>query len=179
MVGLYWDTINDILRKVLTDIMQASELSEFRLVGGTSLSLQIGHRKSVDIDLFTDASYNAIDFSAIERFFRQSFRYVETNGGQPGIGTSYFVGHSENDAVKVDLYYTDPFIRPVLNTDGVRLASVEEILAMKLDVVSRGGRKKDFWDIHALIESYSLAEMLRLHKERYPYTHNENLIREI
>ncbi len=47
---------------------------------------------------------------------------------------------------------------------------------MKLDVVSRGGRKKDFWDIHELMDDFSLEEMLALHKKRYPYSHNEELL---
>jgi predicted nucleotidyltransferase len=177
MAGLYWNTVTDLLREVLSQTMESSLFDPFRLVGGTSLSLQIGHRISVDIDLFTDASYGSIDFDAIERFFRERYPYVSTNGGQVGIGTSYFVGENDNDAIKVDLYYTDPFIQSAFKEDGVRLASVEEIIAMKLDVVSRGGRKKDFWDIHALMSKYSQEKMLQLHEQRYPYSHDKDLIR--
>jgi hypothetical protein len=60
--------------------------------------------------------------------------------------------------------------------DGIRLASKEEIIAMKLDVISRGGRKKDFWDIDEVTNDYSFEEMLSLHKKRYPYSHDEALI---
>jgi hypothetical protein len=56
------------------------------------------------------------------------------------------------------------------------MATVEEIIAMKLDVVQRGGRKKDFWDLHELFEKYSLSQMLALHGQRYPYSHNRDLI---
>lgn len=52
--------------------------------------------------------------------------------------------------------------------DGVRLASVEDIIAMKVDAISRGGRKKDFWDLHELMEKYDLSQMLALHRERPP-----------
>jgi hypothetical protein len=51
------------------------------------------------------------------------------------------------------------------------LATLEEITAMKIDVVSRGGRKKDFWDIHELLEIFSIEEMLHFHEERYPFSH--------
>ncbi len=61
--------------------------------------------------------------------------------------------------------------------DGIRLATVEEIIAMKIDVISRGGRKKDFWDIHEMKDEYSIEEMLALHKQRYPYTHDGDQIR--
>jgi hypothetical protein len=176
MPGLYWNTVNDLLREILLQVMEAREFASFRLVVGTSLSLQIGHRTSVDIDLFTDAQYGSIDFAAIAEFFRSHFKYVSTNGGPVGMGTSYFIGRNEQEAVKVDLCYNDAFIQPELEQDGIRLASVEEIIAMKLDVVSRGGRKKDFWDIHALIDDYSLEEMLRLHEQRYPYSHDRDAI---
>ena len=53
---LYWNTVSALLKDSLLLLMQAEELNEFRLVGGTALSLQLGHRMSVDIDLFTDAS---------------------------------------------------------------------------------------------------------------------------
>jgi hypothetical protein len=43
---------------------------------------------------------------------------------------------------------------------------------MKIDVVSRIGRKKDFWDIHELMNDFSIEIMLDLHKERHPYTHD-------
>ena len=157
--------------------MKAPEFGAFRLVGGTSLSLQVGHRMSVDIDLFTDAPYGSVDFGAIDLFFKKRYPYVVTNGGQVGMGTSYFVGQNEEDAVKVDLYYTDPFIHPEIVEDGIRLATVVEIIKMKLDVIGRGGRKKDFWDVHALTKDFQLTDMLQLYAQRYPYGHDPSEIR--
>ena len=176
MPGLYWNTVTDLLSKVLKITMTAAEFKPFRLVGGTSLSLQIGHRLSVDIDLFTDASYDSVDFRAIDKFFRAHFPYVETIGGQVGLGTSYFIGLDEQNAVKVDLYYTDVFVQPAFVIDDIRLATVQEIIAMKMDIISRAGRKKDYWDLHALIDDYSLQAMIELYKQRYPYGHDLNTI---
>ena len=51
----------------------------------------------------------------------------------------------------------------------IRMAAVEDIVAMKMDVISRGGRKKDFWDVHMLRDHYSIEQMLSLYEERYPY----------
>jgi hypothetical protein len=177
MTGLYWNTVNGLLREVLERTMQSPVFHQFRLVGGTSLSLQIGHRLSVDIDLFTESEYGSIQFNKLDDFFRMHYDYVETNGGPVGMGKSYFVGTDEQNAIKVDLYYTDHFIQPEIEVDGIRLATIEEVLAMKLDVIDRGGRKKDFWDIHAMINKYSLEDMLVLHQARYPYSHHpENII---
>jgi len=49
------------------------------------------------------------------------------------------------------------------------MATMEEIAAMKLDVISRGGRKKDFWDLVELLHSVSLHDMLGIYNEKYPY----------
>jgi hypothetical protein len=117
-------------------------------VGGTSLSLQLGHRMSDDIDLFTDHPYGSVDFQAIDKFLRESFPYVSDLANAPvGMGVSYLVGDSKDDVVKLDLCYTDPFIQAPLQIGPYRLATVEEIIAMKIDIVQRKARKKDFWDI--------------------------------
>lgn len=78
--------------------------------------------------------------------------------------------------IKLDLYYTDTFIKPYIEIDAIRMATVAEIIAMKIDVVQRGGRKKDFWDVHSLLPCYDISQMLDLHKQRYPYTHDRDLI---
>ena len=171
---LYYNTVTPLLRKILDHLMFSDVFADFRLVGGTALSLYRGHRMSVDIDLFTDAEYKTIDFDKIESFLREHYSYVDTNDFKViGFGKSYYIGNSEDDAIKLDLFYTDPFIDEVIEEDGIRLASVEEIIAMKLDVILRNGRKKDFWDIHELREDYTIDQMFALHEKRYPYTHDK------
>ncbi len=178
MTKIYWHTVSPLLTEALHQLMEAEALQSFRLVGGTSLSLQMGHRMSIDIDLFSDSLYGSLDFGNIDSILRKTFSYVDDTGiGLVAMGKSYIIGHSEQENLKLDIYYTDTFIRPALETKGVRLATVEEIVAMKLDIIQRGGRKKDFWDIHELMDHYSLDTMLALHAERYPYTHEPDLIR--
>ena len=175
---LYWNTVNELLKNSLIILMQSEEFLKFRLVGGTALSLHLGHRMSVDIDLFTDASYRSIDFDRIEDFLKASFGYVEGNfGGNPGMGKSYLIGTDKDNAVKLDVYYSmDPFFQQSIIEGGVRLATVEEIIAMKVDVVQRGGRKKDFWDLHEALNQYSINQMKDLHRQRFEWTHDEGLI---
>ena len=92
------------------------------------------------------------------------------------MGKSYFVGLNKDNCIKLDLYYTDDFIDDYHLVDGIRMASLAEILAMKFDVIGRGGRKKDFWDVHELMEDYSLEKMLEFHKTRYPFNHNNAVL---
>jgi hypothetical protein len=169
---MHWDTVTPLLQDVLRHTMSSEVFDPFRLVGGTSLSLQMGHRESIDIDLFTDAPYDSIDFEAIDKFFRNHYPYVQTNAGLPvAFGSSWFVGESEEDFVKVDLYYTDPYIRSIVEEEKIRMASKEDIIAMKLEVLGNGGRKKDFWDLHGLHDEYSIQDMIDLHQERFPFSH--------
>jgi len=177
-IKLYWNTVTPLLKSILLQLMHSELLKQFRLVGGTSLSLQMGHRLSVDIDLFTDAAYDSIDFNAIDTYLRETFQYVTDPGPGPvAMGTSYFIGTSEQEAIKLDLYYTDPFIQPELIVENIRMATIDDIIAMKIDVVQRGGRKKDFWDLHEVMKKYSPEQMIALHYQRYPYSHDEALIR--
>jgi hypothetical protein len=150
--------------------MDAHELSSFRLVGGTSLSLQFRHRQSLDIDLFTDAEYGIINFRAIDSFLKKSFNYTDFgNYQEESMGRMYFIGETAEKAIKLDLFYTDSFIRPSLLMNNIRMAAAEDIASMKLELISGGGRKKDFWDIAELLERYPLVELIGFYKEKYPY----------
>lgn len=174
---IYYNTINDSLHSTLLTLMESPEFMAFRLVGGTALSLQLGHRLSVDIDLFTDAPYGSINFKELDAYIEDRFPYYHHFSNiDPAIGKSYRIGKEEDFLIKVDVFYTDPFIDSPVFADGIRMATIEEIIAMKLDVVQRGGRKKDFWDLHELLLHYNISKMLNLHKARYPYFHDEKLI---
>jgi len=173
---LYYSTVNNLLRESLLQLMQSKVFDDFRLVGGTALSLQIGHRESIDIDLFSDAEYGTLDFNAIENYLKENFKYVDFLDTIPAIGKSYFIGENKENTIKLDLYYTDNYIQPYIEIDGIKMATIEEIIAMKIDVIQRGGRKKDFWDLHDLLQSYDISQMLDLHKQRYPYSHDTDLI---
>jgi predicted nucleotidyltransferase component of viral defense system len=175
---VYYSTIDKLLREILERIMREPQFDSFRLVGGTALSLQLGHRMSVDIDLFSDAPYGSINFASIQEYFLKNFLYSDMHDQSiDTIGKTYFVGNDASYNVKVDIFYTDTFIQNYLYFNGLRLATIEEIAAMKIDVVQRGGRKKDFWDIHALLEKMTLPKMVELHKLRYPYNHDYNRIK--
>lgn len=175
----YWNTVNELLKDSLLILMQKKEFASFRLVGGTALSLYLGHRMSVDIDLFTDEPYRSIDFEAIETCLKNSFAYVSGDfGGNDVMGKSYLIGSDKDNIIKLDVYYSmDPFFQSVVEAEGIRAATVEEIIAMKIDVVQRGGRKKDFWDIHELLEKHTVSKMIKLHRQRFEWTHDEALIR--
>ena len=169
------NTVSELLLEILTKLMNISQFNSFFLVGGTALSLQMGHRKSIDIDLFTDAEYGSIDFSEIEKILQNEFSYVDSLYNElMGIGKSFFIGFESSNLVKLDLFYTDRLVFPITNIENIRLANIKEIAAMKLDVIGREGRKKDFWDFHELLEKFSFEEMIHFYFKRYPYNFNRD-----
>lgn len=174
---LHYETVTPYLRNTLMRLMSDATFDTFRLVGGTSLSLRLGHRMSIDIDLFSSAPYGDLDFHSLQSHLRTMFPYCEGDCGPvPGMGATWFVGNSRDDAVKLDLFYTDDFIGAMVVEDGIRFASIEDIIAMKLDVVARGGRKKDFWDLHELSMSHNIVEMLDYYDKRYPYGYGRDAV---
>lgn len=146
---------------LLIRLQQEDLLSTTRLVGGTSLSLQIGHRTSVDLDLF---SYEKFDSGSIQELLFEKYDFV------PNIVTeNTILGSAEG--VKLDIIY-HPFKwidETVYGDDGIRLASTKEIAAMKLHaVINSGKRPKDFLDLAFLSKNYSYNEMLGFLLEKYP-----------
>ncbi len=169
---IYTNTVSTLLLETLQFLMNEKIFNTFRLVGGTALSLQLGHRQSIDIDLFTDLPYGAVDFIEIDYMLHDNFEYVDSlTLTQVGMGKSFFIGKAKDSCIKLDVFYTEPFIKPAVNMNELRLSHLDDLVAMKMDVITRGGRKKDFWDIHELLRKYSLNEMLLLHQKRYPYVH--------
>src|SRR5690606_25760942 len=108
---LYYNTVNQLLKTTLLTLMEAEVFDSFRLVGGTALSLQIGHRKSVDIDLFSDAQYGSLDFDKIEHYLKVTFPYVDyLSNTIPATGRSYTVGNHIDNTIKLDIFYTALFV---------------------------------------------------------------------
>ncbi len=171
---LRFETVSLLLKETLERLMTCKELNRFLLVGGTSLSLQLGHRISTDIDLFTDAEYGSIDFNAIEAMLQREFPYVDDGSiNLVALGKHYFVGLSEREAVKLDIYYTDTFVFEKISFGSIRLADMREIAAMKLEAICGGGRKKDYWDLHELMNHFSISDMISFHEKRYPFGHDK------
>ena len=164
----YFQTVSPLLLDTLNKLVTFPELAGFRLVGGTALSLQLGHRESDDIDLFTDALYGTVDFVKLDNKIRENFNYVDaTIPVMNQLGKPYFIGLSRDEFIKVDLFYTDPFCFPAVHAGNITIASPEDIIIMKLGMITGepGGRKKDFWDLHELLSRFSLRSMVSLFRQ--------------
>ena len=130
-----------------------------RLVGGTALALQLGHRKSIDLDLF-----GTIEADSLE--IREA---LEESHVVSVIKESKSIHIYMVDGVKVDFvnYRYSWIDEPVVDSD-ITLASIKDIAAMKIAAVIGRGTKKDFIDIDILLRSFSLQELLELYIQKYP-----------
>lgn len=162
-MNLYYNTVSPLLKEALHKISENPLFKDFILVGGTCLSLQLGHRRSIDIDLFTDVDYGTMDTKNIKHFLERNFPYTENIESlvQSSLGYNLFIGNSPADKVKVDFFYTEKFIFPIKEIDKIRMADIREIAAMKIGAIAQEEpRQKDFWDIHELKDSFSFKDML-------------------
>ncbi len=142
-------------------------MSGFSLVGGTALALQIGHRKSDDLDFFTDRSFDILELKV--EILKYNPKVVFLNETRQGISFSLPLPDNSADTRKLDVYnWAVKFIRPAVLEDGIRLASLEDIAAFKLDAICHRKEKKDYVDIAVLLEIFSFGQMLDFYKEKFP-----------
>lgn len=146
--------------ELLRHLMAEPYLQNCRLVGGTALALQYGHRSSVDLDLFGDVPDD--DQALLE--------ILEGFGKVQGQKTSKYIKSFVVDNIKVDFvnYSRYPWIDEAVIEDGFRLASPKDIAAMKISAIEGRGSKKDFFDLYFLLQHYSLEEILGFYLQKYP-----------
>lgn len=173
---LYYETVSTPLLSILRKLMSSEVFKDFRLVGGTALALQRGHRRSVDIDLFTDLDYADMPIVAMREYLEKEFPIHKgtESMNMPANGYHIFLSEGLEPPIKVDFFYTEPFIFPAIEEDGLRIADQKEIAAMKLGVIGNQiYRQKDYWDVHDLLEDYPLIEMIQWALQRDPYSYTE------
>lgn len=157
---LYLETISTSTLGLLIELQKLNSLKDTRLVGGTALSLQFGHRISVDLDLFT---YNSeFDFfSVVSEIKRKGFN-IEIRKQSANV----LISMIEN--VKVDIVnYPYPWLDEKICQNEIVLATDKDIAAMKLAAITNRGTKKDFIDLYCLLKKYSLKQILSFYSAKY------------
>ncbi len=164
------ETVSADLLVCLNKLMEMPILNNFRLVGGTALALHYGHRISVDIDLFSETKndFNEI-LSSLNKTFGNKIAEGRSISSPMGKGISVTINNIKTDIID----WNTPFIKPTIVSDGIRLASKEDIVPMKFNTFLCAPEfaryeKKDFVDIAQLLNDFSLTEMIVLYKLKYP-----------
>lgn len=158
---LHLETVTPTLLKIIQTICSEPFFDKFRLVGGTGLSLQLGHRQSVDADFFSNEAYSQEDAIKILSHILPSFIVLKKSAH--GMALMY-------EGVKLDIYtWGVPFLLPSIEIEDIRIADLADIAALKLEAIINRKEEKDFRDIHALLQRFSLSELLRFFHQRYPH----------
>jgi predicted nucleotidyltransferase component of viral defense system len=156
---LYFNTVKPDTLELLNKIMEIPELINFNLAGGTSLSLQIGHRLSVDLDLFGKRPFNQ----------QEILDLVSSLGNVRQISYSKNIFVLNINDIKVDFVnYKYPLLKEIRTENSLRLFSLEDIAAMKIAAVTGRGRKRDFTDLFFILKYFTLTEILSFYNEKYP-----------
>lgn len=156
---LHFETIEPATLELLRTLQDSALLKDCRLVGGTSLALQIGHRKSIDLDFF--GYVDAMPEELEDELRQYGNLQVRKNSGNIHL----FV----LNGIHVDIVnFPFPWQKDLIFEDGLRLAHIEDIAAMKITAIIGRGTKKDFIDIATLLETYSLKQLLSFYEAKYP-----------
>ena len=166
---LYTDTVEPGTLRLLKSLMEDPFLSGFQLVGGTSLTLRMGFRQSVDLDLFSD---NFPERESLEEHLAEKYGFkASLSRGRTLLGSIC--------GVKTDfINYPYKAVRTGEETDGVRMASLQDISAMKLSAIMNDGtRLKDFVDLAYLSTLFSLGEIKGFFEEKFPQSSSLSAIK--
>lgn len=162
MSELHWNTITPAMREVLTGFFKTSLSKEFYLAGGTALALQLGHRLSVDLDLFSPTQS---DIPALMEPIRAALKPYSPSLADSSWGNLVFLANN----VRVGFYgYGYELVAPLVETETIKLASMSDIGLMKLDALLSRASRKDFHDLYALCQRMNLRELLNLAPRKYP-----------
>ena len=147
---------------VLERLMSIPVLRDHALVGGTALALRYRHRLSVDLDLFGSRFEHDRIRDDLKKEFGASFQYEPGRGSS--IGLFCFINGVKVDIVK----YPHPRIADLEQHGPLRIYADADIAAMKVQALLGRGKKKDFWDLHTLLQQYGLKEIIGWHLAKYP-----------
>ena len=159
----HWETLTPETQQAFYKAASLSFISQFYLAGGTGLALHLGHRFSVDLDFFSPASdavgpdvravlREALDDPTLSITHDKDATFVAT---WRGVGISFF---------RLHLY---PLVHQPVLVEGVPLATVEEIGAMKLAAIIGRGTRKDLVDLYYILQQAPIERLFEVAAAKY------------
>jgi len=139
-------------------LARVTKIADFYLAGGTALALNFNHRESIDFDFFTAKSFDnhglAKSFSKSGNFQIDSLTENTLLGAIDGIKVSFFK-------------YPYSSLQKPEKLEGLTVASLADLAAMKVIAISQRGARRDFVDLYFIMESgFSIGELLQLTKDK-------------
>lgn len=155
---MHKEAIDERTKRVWDKIAKSGIAGRFYLAGGTALAVHLGHRKSIDLDFFSQEDFSTPDLK----------RQLSQIGEIVLLGEADGTLHVTVDLVMVSfLHYGYRLLFPPVIFEGLAMADERDIAAMKLDTVSSRGSRKDFIDIYELLKKHTLAELIDFFETKY------------
>lgn len=153
--------ITEKMDAIIEKVAAMENVKPYILVGGTALAMQIGHLKSEDLDFMmwrkSKKEKPEVDWTAIEKELKEKIGKVESFN-MLGFDQVEFVVAG----VKFSFYVSEnfcPVSEPVSYLDNIRLADIYSIMAMKMEVMLRRMKMRDYYDIYAILrEGYDISK---------------------
>lgn len=147
------------IEAIIEQVAQLECIKPYILCGGTALAMQIGHRKSEDLDFMmwriSKTEKPEVNWNAIEKELRKKIGEIESFN-MLGFDQVEFVVRG----VKFSFFVSDnlsPVTAPTDYLGNIRLADIESIMAMKMVVMLRRMKFRDYYDIYCILqEGYSI-----------------------
>ena len=159
--GLFYDILDDKRRDILPHFAPLKE--QFYLAGGTGLALQIGHRDSIDFDFFASESFDPLKVQDILRTILPDREFMTIQRERDTLTIVV------DKTIKISFFGSPyPLVRPLIDTDALQLASIEDIGCMKLTAVVGWATLKDYVDLYFIVRRFSFPLLLGLASEKIP-----------
>ena len=148
--------------------------NSYYLAGGTAIAIQIGHRVSVDFDFFSDEKIPKTLLPELKKLFPRTMSI------RASVNNSDELTIFANDTKITFLYYPFTLIKPKIDIEGLQVANLKELAAMKAYTIGRRADYKDYIDIYYLLAGkYTLLqEIIEIAKKKYRDDFNDRLFLE-
>ena len=167
----YTQSIESQTLELIKSLQGKNYLKDFHLVGGTALAIYLGHRKSVDIDLFSNFNF---DTSVILEAVQQDYSFQILN-----ISPNTIKGIIDNVSVDI-IAHRYPYLKLPVVTEGIRLLSMDDQIAMKLNAICTSGqRSKDFIDVFYALNRYDISDMIGFYQKKYAQEGDSHVIKSL
>lgn len=159
-------------QNLLLTLIEKAFARDFYLAGGTAIALQIGHRRSIDFDLFTNKE---IKRSSIKRVFDNSPYKI-----QQVIYSAYDQIHIIVNDVKVTFFSYPYQIDASVKFQGkIKMPALIDLAAMKAYALGGRGKWKDYVDLYFLLKKhFEIAQIEQRARMIYREFFNQKLFRE-
>jgi len=159
---IYWEILNKSQKEILPKLSILRGLGAY-LAGGTALTLQIGHRTSVDFDFYTPKRFGG---GTLEKLIKKNLPKCRIKILRDTNDTFEAILNSQ---VRLSLFYYDyKLLKNPVIAENIPIISLEDIAAMKLIAISQRGKRRDFVDFYYLLKIFDLRQIMQATEKKYP-----------